>query len=485
VTNPGIVGIRIVHGNTTFHVHGDRAGAEGVWLAAGQVDGLYEAPVKTTWKTGAFQEGSWQKFRKNLQRDITLGFHIRDTFTEYELNESLFRQIFSYELDPWETTPTLTTIEVETMLSGIRKLDVLMYEAPTFTPEIDPLMQQYGNHVFKLRAGQPYWYQDDYTSSLSGGTSGSVTVQNPTDCVAYQQWVLQIGNYTLPDFQWIGAPGARAPGGPNGARTVSGINVTSTNGGAVVSLDGMDLMFRDVNDTNILAQMAGTFFNYPIPPYTPPTALPVVGGPAQLVVPQRWSRPWGLELPGLLGTPIAPIINRLAGTGPYQFVIPDWASTIDVVLLGGGGGGGGGKLTSNGDGGLSGQWATATLVRGTDIPWATTTISGQVGFGGNGGTWFSPPPHHGTDGQASTASWNGTNLIAAGGVSGGNTSNSGQLVVPLTYNGFTYTGGGQVNLGGQPGQAPGGGGAGGSQNIGNGGPGARGQAWFRPYSAGS
>jgi len=105
MTDPGIVAIRIVRGGTTFHVHGDQAGAEGVWLAAGQVDGIYDAPVKTTWKTGAFQEGSWQKYNKWLHRDMSLGFHIRDTFTEYELNESLFRQIFDYQLDPWEDPP--------------------------------------------------------------------------------------------------------------------------------------------------------------------------------------------------------------------------------------------------------------------------------------------------------------------------------------------------------------------------------------------
>jgi hypothetical protein len=74
------------------------------------------------------------------------------------------------------------------------------------------------------------------------------------------------------------------------------------NGGAVVDLDGNELMFRDANDTNILGQLAGQFFNFPIPPYTPPTDLPVsyTGAPGggamvRLVQPRMWSRPWGLE----------------------------------------------------------------------------------------------------------------------------------------------------------------------------------------------
>jgi hypothetical protein len=296
-----------VRGGTNFHVHGDQAGAEGVYLAASQVHGIYEAPVKTTWKTGAFQEGSWQKFTKWEHRDITLGFHIRDTTTEYELNESAFRQIFDYELDPWEDPPTVTTIEVETILSGVRKLDVLMYEAPTFDPDLDPLMQEYGNYIFKLRAGQPFWYQDDLVTSFTdtvAASSGYVTAQNPTDRKAFQKWILTRGTWTLPDFQWVGGRGARAPGGANGNRYVSNIIVSDTNGGAVVDLDGMELMFRDANDTNILAQLAGQFFLYPIPPYTPPTATlgvaysaaPAGGAMVQLVVPQRWNRPWGMEL---------------------------------------------------------------------------------------------------------------------------------------------------------------------------------------------
>jgi hypothetical protein len=308
MTDPGITAIRIIRGATTFHVHGDQAGAEGVWLAAGQVDGLYDAPVKTTWKTGAFQEGSWQKYNKWLHRDLSLGFHIRDTFTEYELNESLFRQIFDYELDPWEQPPTVTTIEVETTLSGVRKLDVLLYEAPVFQSELDPLRQQYGNLILKLRAGQPFWYQDDIVTSFTTtatAATGSITVQNPSDRIAYHKWILTLATWSLADWQWVGGRGARTPGGANGARAITNIVVSTTNGGAVVDLDRQNLMFRDANDTNILGQLAGQFFLYPIPPYTPATALdiaysaaPAGGAMAQLVVPQRWTRPWGMELAG-------------------------------------------------------------------------------------------------------------------------------------------------------------------------------------------
>jgi len=262
--------------------------------------------VKVTYKTGAFQEGARQKAVKWLASDLNLGFYIRDTTTEYDLNESAFRQIFEYELDPWDPNPPPTTIIVETNMSGIRKLDVLMYEPPDFDPDIDPMLNQFGNYIFKLRAGQPFWYQDDVISTFSSGAgsaAGSVTVSNPTDHRCYQKWILTRAHWGLPDFQWVGPKGARTPGGPNGSRYLGPIIVSDVNGGAVVDLDRQELMFRDANDTNILGQLAGMFFNYEIPPYTQSQTLPVSfdtapagGAMAQLVQPRHWSRPWGLEL---------------------------------------------------------------------------------------------------------------------------------------------------------------------------------------------
>jgi hypothetical protein len=297
----GVTAIRIVKGTKVFHVHGDQAGAEGVWLAKGQVQGLYDAVVKTTWKTGAFQVGSTQRGRKFEHRDLVLGFHIKETLTSWEFNDSQFRRIFDYEEDPWDDNYAPTTIEVETDISGVRKLDVLMHEAPDFDTDLDPQMQQHGNVIFKLRAGQPMWYQDDYlfTFTASGSTgSGTVQVVNPTDMTAFHKFVLTPATWTLPDRDWTGGPGARAV---SGSRNVSGITITSGNVGGVVDLDRNELMFRDAANTNLLAQLAGKFFEYPIPPYTPLTQLPVSfsgassGASVQVRIPVRWSRPWGLE----------------------------------------------------------------------------------------------------------------------------------------------------------------------------------------------
>ena len=55
MATPGITQIVIRRGLAVFHVYGPKAGREGVWLAKGQVDGIYDSPVKTTWRSGAFQ----------------------------------------------------------------------------------------------------------------------------------------------------------------------------------------------------------------------------------------------------------------------------------------------------------------------------------------------------------------------------------------------------------------------------------------------
>ena len=504
MADPRIVAIRIRRGNKVFHVHGDNAGLEGVWLAQGQVEGIYDAPIKSTWKTGAFQVGSTQKAVKQLHRDIALGFHVVDSVTDsFEWNESLFRQIFFYEKDQWSLTPKDTTIEVVTEMSGTRKLDVLMYEQPDFKATIDPLQQQYGNLILKLRAGEPMWYEDDVISQFtSGATSaaGTVTVSNPTDQVMWHKWVLTPGIWTLPDFEWVGDPGERTPGGTNAARYVKDLTITTGNGGAVIDLDRKELMYRDLNNTNILAQLgASKIFNYPIPPYTPEFQLPVSykgapagGATAQLVQPRRWSRPYGLEAITILNTGSPKdYTSRFSYPGSWSYRIPDWAERLDVVCVGGGGGGEGGGALITGSGGSAAPWAYRTIIRGVDIPLSTKYLSGLVGTGGRPGkgvqSLINPVDGfggtNGESGSESTAVGTGmTSVISVGGVGGAaQPTVAGAGLADLVLNGKTYPGCGPENIPGNPGNHPGGGGAGGWPIYGSGGAGGDGQVWIRAY----
>jgi hypothetical protein len=395
----GVVAVRIRRGDKVFHVHGDQAGREGVWLAQGQVQGIYDAPVKTTYKSGAFQVGSRYKGHKRDQRDMILGFHIADTVNSYEFNESAFRQIFQYELDPWDVDRTPTTIEVETSISGVRKIDVLMYEHPEFEAQIDPLKQQYGNLIMKLRAQQPNWYEDDYVSeftSTSNSATGTILVENNTDQVSYQRFVLTRAIWTLPDCQWVGAPAYRTPGGEQGERQVPGIDISTINGGAVVDWDRSQLAFRDAVGTNLQGQIGQRFLNFPVPPHTPPTPLPISyekapegGAMARLEVPHRWSRPWGMELQDAVSYAPPLGTTRFASPGTFSYFIPPNATHLDIILLGGGGGGAGGNIVG-GFGGAAGKWATYTVERGKDIPMGEVAIEGVVGGGGCGGFTLIP-----------------------------------------------------------------------------------------------
>jgi len=298
-----------------FDTHGDGGGLQGVWNLTGQVKGIYDAPVKTTWKSGAFQEGSTQRAVKRLHRDMLLGFGIVETPGRgAEDNESDFRSIFEYEVDEYDDDPEPTTLHVDTDRSGERRLDVLMYDTPESEPDIDPMDQQYFELIMKVRAGQPNWYEldpatgKDYTTTFSAGSAsaeGFIEVYNPTDLDIRQDWILTRAQWNIPDVSWKGAKTHRRPGGQWGGRIIPMNPITDIQGGARISLDGSKLMVRDNNYTNALPVLLpnNMRFMHKIPAYTQRQVLPIsyTGAPAggamaKLVTPRRWSRPWGLEL---------------------------------------------------------------------------------------------------------------------------------------------------------------------------------------------
>jgi hypothetical protein len=173
-----------------------------------------------------------------------------------------------------------------------------------------------------------------------------------------------------------------------------------------------------------------------------------------------------------------PLTQGYTVAGTYTFEIPYWCAAIDLILLGAGGGGTYGGI-NNGVGGAAGSWKTATLERGPDIPWATTTISIVVGQGGAPGAVTGTPAMAGGD---TTASWDSspgpTTETASGG--GAGASSSGQVGDGpnpglQSIGDATLTAGTAQPAAGATGNAPGGGGAG-SDVISEGGAGADGAA---------
>ncbi|ARQ95467.1 minor tail protein [Mycobacterium phage Shandong1] len=188
-----------------------------------------------------------------------------------------------------------------------------------------------------------------------------------------------------------------------------------------------------------------------------------------------------------------PVFSQTYTTvGTYTFAIPWWANFIDVVLLGGGGGGSSGNAAVGaGSGGQGGNFVYVKLVRGVDIPYAATTITGAVPDGGAPGPagFF---PINGDPGGTATAIVNTlTWQLSATGGEGGKflTGVPGDGANPnsVTFNGILYQGGlATSSSNGVAGNAPGGAGSGGRSGFfgipaGAGGKGARGQVWIRAY----
>ncbi|MFC9761643.1 phage tail protein [Rhodococcus jostii] len=288
-----------VNGNW-FTLSGPGMGEQGAYLGT-EVDGFYDAPVKTIHNSHAFQTGSTYGGKRTLQRDLVFGIWITDdNGKSWEANDSEWRKAWSYDHEGklWITTDT-----------SRRFLKVRLGEHPQVQMEHDPRLIGSQKVVMTAVANDPWWYEPDAvdewiapTDTSGGGTvTGSVTVSNPTDVPIWLTWVIQApGKPTLPDFSFGDDRYERAeldadreivmPELPPGEHILVDTDEEAINGQVNSSLD-----------TQVYLRMNGVTFCYPVPPYTPATVLPVAMSKApagvgiQVRAPRPWSRPWGLQ----------------------------------------------------------------------------------------------------------------------------------------------------------------------------------------------
>lgn len=296
-------------------VHPENEATHGVYLAEDQVKGdLIDAPVKTEWDSTVKQEGGTQRGVDYEYRDLHFGFHATDNSITAEEADSMLRMKFQYEEDEWDTSPQIQPrVDIEVVggryAGSKRSLDVLLAETPESTFSRDPVMEQYFNPQYVLRAGQPMWYTETVTTfvDFTGPGTYEIEVENPTDRVMRHSWVVAGAAGTrvkLPDVSWQGGKGARIIGGPYPNRMIEMPAITAEGGGLRATLDRGKLMVRDENGTNALGRMPvpGQYFMHRIPHYTRTTMLPVEvlaapsGGRIELRAPRLWSRPFGLEM---------------------------------------------------------------------------------------------------------------------------------------------------------------------------------------------
>lgn len=290
------------------HVSGEKAGAEGVLLASKSVQGLWDAPVTTYGKSGRQQVGGSYKGKSNEWRDLTFGLHLFGDEVEggWSRLESRVKRLFTFEKDPWDPDAKLARVIVSEPGRSRRLLRVQKREEPEFEPEDDPNLDEVDTMQFLLRAYQPMWEGRTDTESWStteSADSGFVWVSNPTDQPLWHQWVLTRGTWSIPDFSWTGPEYARKPGGKYADRVLDLAPIDEVHGGARINLDPMRLDIESWSGTNLLGELAGRFFfRHVIPPYTPPTQLPIAvkdapegGARAELVMRRRWGAPTGLQ----------------------------------------------------------------------------------------------------------------------------------------------------------------------------------------------
>jgi hypothetical protein len=288
-----------VNGNW-FTLSGPGMGEQGAYLGT-EVDGFYDAPVKTIHNSHAFQTGSTYGGKRNLQRDLVFGIWITDDNGEsWESNDSEWRKAWSYDRDAklWITTET-----------SRRYLKVKLAEQPQVQMEHDPRLIGSQKVVMTCVANDPWWYEPDVTATwiaptdTQGGSTvtGTVSVSNPTDVPIWLKWVIQApGKPTLPDFSFGDDRYERAT--IDAARQV--VMPTLQAGEHILVDTDEEAINGQVNsstDTAVYMRMNGVTFCYPVPPYTPATALPVAMSKApagvgiQVRQPRPWSRPWGLH----------------------------------------------------------------------------------------------------------------------------------------------------------------------------------------------
>lgn len=288
-----------------YRLAGPGAGNAGVYLAAGEVSGLLDPPVKVVDESVGSFAGSRYVSHQVQRRDLVFGVEIvNDNGSKSWLRrESQWRKSWSY------TKPG--KFSVTTKESGTRTLTVYLSEAPETVMETDPNMSTMNRTIMSVVAYDPWWYEEaveiprvtvtDTTTSgtedltfevtASDGVSGGL---NPCDIPIDLEWALEgTGKYVVPDYD--------LEGGPLATRRISLPEVVAADGGLFVTTSKRVEQCSTDNNTPYWNRMNGVRFLHKVPEYTESATFTVTvsktppGRKVTLFLPRPWSRAWGLE----------------------------------------------------------------------------------------------------------------------------------------------------------------------------------------------
>ncbi|NKR48799.1 phage tail protein [Rhodococcus hoagii] len=287
-----------------FTLSGPGAGAEGVKLGT-NIQGLYDAPVKTIYNSHAFEEGSTYGGKRILQRDITFGVNVLGAAGTWEDLDSAWRLAFDYG--------RTARLWVQTE-SSRRYLDVALAKEPEVVDPFKGHANGYTQVVMQCVAADPWWYDNAETFSwvsptdtTDGSTvNGTIAVPyaNPTPNPIWPQWVVQgtLGaRWTVPDYSF-GDDRKRRAAADADRRIMLPLLLAGEHLYIDADEGAKHEPVRSSLDTQIYLRMNGVSFIYPIRAGQKQTNFNVsvskapAGVGIQLRLIRPYPRPWGLRL---------------------------------------------------------------------------------------------------------------------------------------------------------------------------------------------
>lgn len=271
----------------------DGGDLEGIFLGTSP-DGMYSTGFKTRIVQGAFEVGGRSAGDSIPVREMVLPFVITGDGDGLEANLSRFRKMWRLGREiHWRYT---------TEESGMRSLWVRLAEEIKITTEFDRSVNDMVAAVVSAVALQPMYEGEEESVSWSnpsvGSHTGTLIVSNPTDQKCFLEYTMDPAtSWAFPDFSFGQEDYYDRAVGVDAERMIVSPALTQR----------LSVMADKQYDTYVSADLsnAGGLFGvvkpqYWLPPYTPPTEVPVAcNGPkdATITITMRrlWSSETGLE----------------------------------------------------------------------------------------------------------------------------------------------------------------------------------------------
>lgn len=309
-------------------ISGDGSGKEGVRLKD-EHTGLLDTPVTTLWSSAANQIGGTFGAARFNARSISLPLFLLDGPNRpWQSVDSRWRKAWSYRAD--------STIEVISS-SGTRRLRCRLESTPEHSLGKGGQYMGASSILMSLKAGDPLWYAEEEKElwCFNGVTwTGSVTVTNPTDMPMWLRWTLTgPASIILPDHSFETREGW--PGYDHQDRRIT-MPFQPIGTDVVVDTDPMEEQVVAIQKPNWWAKMNGQFFTYPVPPWTPPTKIPVAVNPIPWVADLWHMMSIPIDIPTEFLVKVAELLTTVMeplGTNTIlSWTATDLANAIDSVL---------------------------------------------------------------------------------------------------------------------------------------------------------